>query len=84
MISVMVKLSELFVIVYWMDWVGMCLEGEFVYSSIEEAEQKISALKETPDAIQRKIKYQAMSLETYIYEERKQAAIEARYPIHYH
>lgn len=78
----MVKLSELFVIVSWDNWVGMCLEGEFVYASLEEVEKKISALKETPDAIQRKIKYQAMNLETYIYEERRQAAIEARYPLH--
>jgi uncharacterized protein YfcZ (UPF0381/DUF406 family) len=78
----MVKISELFVIVYWMDWVGICLEGDMVYATKEEAEQKISALKETSYAVQRKIKYQVMSLDSYIYEERKQAAIEAKYPVH--
>lgn len=78
----MVKLSELFVIVYWMDWVGICLEGDVAYATKEEAEQKISALKETPYAIQRKIKYQAISLDSYIYEECKQAAIDAKHPVH--
>lgn len=78
----MINLSELFVIVYWMDWVGICLEGDVAYSTKDEAERKIIALEETPYAMQRQIKYKAINMIDYISEERKQAVVEAKYPIH--
>lgn len=78
----MIRLSELFVIIYYMDWVGLCLEGDFVYTSREQAQQKITALKETPYAIQQKIEYQVMPLDDYINAQCKQAMNEAKYPIH--
>lgn len=74
-------LYNLFIIVYYMDYVGISNVDGKVYSSQEKAEKKVIELNKTPYAIQHKIVYKTMTLDRYITEERKQAVAEAVYPI---
>lgn len=71
--------DTLFVIVYWMEWVGTSCVGNTIYPNKEDAEKEIEELKKLPSY--RHAKYKAVTLSEYIATEREEAANEVRFPI---
>lgn len=71
--------DTLYVIVYWMEWVGTSCVGDAIYPNKEEAEKKIAELKN--HLAYRDEKYKAVTLSEYISTEREEAANEVRYPL---
>ncbi len=75
----MLSMSKLYVIVYWLEWIGInCVDDE-VYTSLEDADKRIEELKQLPSYDNEK--YRAITLSEYISEERKQGYADAKYPI---
>jgi hypothetical protein len=75
------SLNNLYVIVYWMEWIGMSLNSDTVYPTKEEAEAKIVELNKTDFAVKEKIKYRILSVSEYVREAQSQAVADAVHPI---
>jgi hypothetical protein len=71
--------DTLYVIVYWMEWVGTSCVGNAIYPNKEDAEKEIEELKKLPSY--RDEKYKALTLSEYISTEREEAANEVRFPM---
>jgi len=73
------SMSKLYVISYWLEWIGICCVGDEVYTSMEDADKRIDELKKLPSYDNEK--YKPMTVSQYISEERKQGYADAKYPI---